>query len=114
MNSSFTMEQITSPDLPAWLCYLLVLSVGMLVARENVNRLLASYPGHWSFGNTWALFWARAAIPVVLFWFLDYTAALRDTALFAALAVAIGYRQIFAGGIQGIAMPGQTPRLWQP
>lgn len=108
------MEQITSPDIPAWLCYLIVLSLGMLVARDNVNQLLASQPGHWSFGNTWALFAAHSAIPVLLFWFLDYTSALRDTALFAALVVAFGYRQIFAGGIQGITMPGPTPRLWQP
>lgn len=108
------MEQLTSPDIPAWISYLLVLSLGMLVARSNVNQLLASQPGHWSFLNTWALFGAHAAIPVVLFWFLDYSAALRDTSLFAALVVAFGYRQIFAGGIQGITMPGPTPRLWQP
>jgi hypothetical protein len=108
------MDQITSPDLPAWFCYLLVLSLGMLVARANVNRLLASQPGHWGFVNTWVLFSAHAVMPVVLFWFLDYTSALRDTALFGALLVAFGYRQIFAGGIQGITMPGQTPRLWQP
>jgi hypothetical protein len=108
------MDQITSPDIPAWLCYLLVISLGMLVARDNVNQLLASQPGHWGFANTWALFGAHSAIPVVLFWFLDYTSALRDTSLFAALVVAFGYRQIFAGGIQGITMPGPTPRLWQP
>lgn len=108
------MEQFPSPDFPGWFCYLLVLTLGMLVARANVNRLLASQPGHWGFANTWALFWAHAAIPVVLFWFLDYTSALRDSALFGALVVAFGYRQIFAGGIQGITMPGQTPRLWQP
>jgi hypothetical protein len=108
------MDQITSPDLPAWFCYLLVLSLGMLVARANVNRLLASQPGHWGFANTWALFWAHATVPVILFWFLDYTSVLRDSALFGALVVTFGYRQIFAGGIQGITMPGQTPRLWQP
>ena len=108
------MDQLTSPDIPAWLCYVLVISLGMLVARDNVNQLLASQPGHWSFANTWALLGAHAAVPVVLFWFLDYTSALRDTSLFAALVVAFGYRQIFAGGIQGITMPGPTPRLWQP
>ena len=40
------MEQLTSPDIPAWISYLLVLSLGMLVARSNVNQLLASQPGH--------------------------------------------------------------------
>jgi hypothetical protein len=86
----------------------------MVVARSNVNQLLSSQPSRWGFVNTWVLFWAHAAIPVGLFWFLDYTSALHDTALIGALLVAFGYRQIFAGGIQGITMPGQTPRLWQP
>ncbi|MGH9580062.1 MAG: hypothetical protein ACRD2R_03635 [Terriglobales bacterium] len=108
------MDQLISPDIPAWLAYLLVLSLGMLVARANINRLLTAQPGHWGFWNTWVLFWANSAIPVALFWFLDYTSAIKDTALFGALVVAFGYRQIFAGGVQGITMVGQTPRLWQP
>ena len=60
------------------------------------------------------MFVAHTFVPVVLFWFLDYAGALHDTSLFAALVVAIGYRQIFAGGIEGITLPGQTSRLWQP
>jgi hypothetical protein len=108
------MEQFSSPDLPAWLCYLIVLTLGMLVARSTVNALLAAQPSRWGYLNTWALFGAHSAIPLGLFWFLDYTSALRDSALFSALVVAFGYRQIFAGGVQGITMPGQTPKLWQP
>jgi len=108
------VDQITSPDLPAYICYLIVLAVGMIVARASVQMLLASQRGYWGIANTWALFWAYAAIPVILFWFLDYSSALRDTSLYAALIVAYGYRQIFTGGVQGIVAPGQTARLWQP
>lgn len=60
------------------------------------------------------VFWAYVAVPIALFWFLDYVSALRDTSLFAALIVAFGYRQIFAGGIAGISLPGQTQQLWNP
>ncbi len=108
------MDLSVSPDLPAYWCYLLVLIIGMLAARAQVNRLLSGFPQRWGFLSTWGLFWGHVAIPVVLFWFLDYTTALRDTSLFAALVVAFGYRQIFAGGVQSIQLPAQTQRLWQP
>ncbi len=108
------MDQIGSPDVPAFANYLLVLIVGMMVARSQVNRLLPAYPQRWGFLSTWTMFWAHAAIPVGLFWFLDYTNAVRDTSLFAALLVAFGYRQIFVGGVDSIRLPGQTQRLWQP
>jgi hypothetical protein len=108
------MDQFTSPDLPAYLCYLLVLIIAMLVARSQVNRLLASFPERWGFLSTWGLFSGHVGVPLGLFWFLDYTDALRDTSLFGALLVAIGYRQIFIGGVDSIRLPGQTQRLWQP
>jgi len=108
------MEHILSPDLPAYLCYAIVLALGALVAGGTINALLAAQSSRWGYWNTWALFAAHTAIPVALFWFLDYTSALRDSSLFGALVVAFGYKQIFAGGVQGITMPGQTPRLWQP
>ena len=103
-----------SPDVPAYFCYLIVLVVGMVVAARSVNRLLEAQPGHWAFVETWLLFAAYAALPVVLFWFLDYTGAIRDSSLFAAIVVAVGYQQVIAGGVQGIVMPGETSRLWQP
>ncbi|MBI2901787.1 MAG: hypothetical protein HYY17_16500 [Planctomycetes bacterium] len=53
-------------------------------------------------------------VPLFLFWFLDYTAVIRDTSLFAALIVALGYRQIFSAGVQGILMSGETAKLWVP
>lgn len=108
------MEKLGSPEIPAYLSYLLVLICGMLVARSQVNRLLFTFAQRWGFLSTWGLFWAHAAIPVILFWFLDFTGALNDTSLFAALLVAFGYRQIFIGGIESISLPGQTQRLWRP
>jgi len=104
----------TSPDVPAYFCYTIVLFFGVIVAWGTVNKLLDGYPDHWAFAGTWALFLTHAALPVVLFWFLDYTAALHDTSIFAALLVSMGYRQILAGGVQGITMPGQTSTLWKP
>ena len=108
------MDRVASPDVPAWWCYLVVLAFGMWVAMATVNRLLADQRGYWAYLNTWLLFSAHALIPVLVFAFLDYTTALKDTSLFAALVVAIGYQQIFAGGVQGIVMPGETSRLWKP
>jgi hypothetical protein len=93
---------------------LVVLLVGVVIARGAVNKLLDSSYGRWSFGQTWLLFYTQSLIPVVLFWFLDYTSVIHDTSLFAALAVAAGYQQIFAGGIKDITLPGQTSKLWQP
>jgi len=108
------VDHTLSPDLPAYLCYGIVLALGVLVARATVNSLLAAQLSRWGDPNTWALFAAHTALPVVLFWFLDYTSALSDSSLFGALVVAFGYKQIFAGGVQGITMSRQTPRLWQP
>ena len=108
------MSGFTSPDVPAYICYAIVLVFGVIVAWSTINRLLDGYPDHWAFAGTWALFLAHAALPVALFWFLDYTSALHDTSIFAALVVSVGYRQIFAGGVQGITMPGQASTIWKP
>lgn len=107
-------DSALSPDVPSVYCYLVVLLVGVVIARGAVNKLLDSSYGRWSFGQTWLLFYTQSLIPVVLFWFLDYTSVIHDTSLFAALAVAAGYQQIFAGGIKDITLPGQTSKLWQP
>ena len=108
------MTGFASPDIPSYLSYAIVLLVGAVVARANVNSLVAEFGNRWAFAGTWWLFLVYLALPVLLFWFLDYTSALQDTSLFAALLVAIGYRQIFAGSVQGITMPGQTAALWRP
>lgn len=108
------MEQIASPDRPAYICYLIVIFVGLWVAYGKVNRLMTSSLGRWAFLETWMVFAAYAFVPVLLFWFLDFTNALHDTSLFAALLVALGYRQILAGEMKGTAVPGQLSALWSP
>lgn len=108
------MTGFASPDFPAYVTYTLVLLFGTAVAAHTVNRLLGSEPDRWAFPATWLVFLVHAVLPVVLFWFLDYIGAITDTSIFAALLVAFGYRQVFAGGVQGITMPGQTPALWKP
>jgi hypothetical protein len=107
-------ESTLSPDVPSAYCYLVVLLVGVVIARSAANKLLDSSYGRWSFRQTWILFYTQSLIPVVLFWFLDYTNVVHDTSLFSALAVAVGYQQIFAGGIKDITLPGETSRFWQP
>jgi len=108
------VTSFASPDLPAYLCYLIVFLFGAAVARARVSRVLQAYEDPWAFAGTWLVFFAYLGIPLVLFWFLDYTDALHDTSIFAALVVAVGYQQIFAGGVQGLAMPGQSSQLWKP
>ena len=108
------MPGLTSPDLAAYCCYAIVLGVGLLVARGRVNERLGLYQDRWAFFATWLILLAYVLVPVVLFWFLDYTNVIKDTALFAALVVAVGYRQVFAGKVENIALPPQAPRLWQP
>lgn len=108
------MEQIASPDKPAYFCYFVVIIVGLWVAQRKVNGLMASSQGRWGFLETWLVFTAYALVPVLLFWLLDFSNALHDTSLFAALLVAIGYRQILAGEMKGTAAPGQFSALWSP
>jgi hypothetical protein len=108
------MTGFSSPDVPAYISYLLIAIAGVVVAIDSINALLGRAEDRWAFAGTWGLFFAHTILPILLFWFLDYTGAIHDTALFAALVVGFGYRQIFAGGVQGITMPGQTAALWKP
>lgn len=108
------MEQIASPDRPAYVCYAIVILVGLWVAHAKVNKLMASSKERWGFLETWLVFGAYAIVPVLLFWLLDFTNALHDTSLFAALLVALGYRQILAGETKGLSVPGQFSSLWSP
>ncbi len=75
---------------------------------------MASSPGRWGFLQTWLVFGAYMAVPLGLFWFLDYTGALHDTSLFSALIVAIGYRQILTGELKSITVTGGVSKLWSP
>jgi outer membrane protein OmpA-like peptidoglycan-associated protein len=102
-----------SPDIPAWINYIVVLTSGIVVATTTVNTLLSDVPDRWAFFRTWILTLGHVAIPPLLFWFLDYIDAIHDTSLFVALVVGFGYRHVFSGGVQGITLSGQTPSLWK-
>jgi hypothetical protein len=108
------MAGLASLDVPAVYSYLLVIVVGLLVARAHVNDRLKDYPDRWAFLGAWLLFLAYGALPPLLLWFLDHTGAVQDTSLFAALLVAFGYRQLFAGTLQGVTLSGQATALWKP
>jgi hypothetical protein len=103
-----------SPDVPAYVCYAIIVVFGTVVAVSTINRLLEGYPDHWAFASTWGLFAAHAALPAALFWFLDYTGAIHDTSIIAAILVAIGYRQIFAEKVQGVTLAGPAAGFWKP
>ena len=108
------MAGFASPDVPAYVCYAIIVVFGIVVAVGTINRLLEGYPDHWAFASTWGLFAAHAAVPVILFWLLDYTGAIHDTSILAAILVALGYRQIFTGSVQGVTLPGQAAGFWKP
>ena len=108
------MDLNVSPDLDAYLCYLMVLCLGVFTALAQVSRRLARLPGKWIMVDTWALFFAYAAVPVALFWLLDRTSAVHDTSLFAAILVGVGYQQILSGGLGSIRAPGEVSGFWQP
>jgi len=104
----------SSPDIPAWASYLIVLTVGTVVAVSKVNDNLSIHHDRWSFPATWQLFAAYVFLPVALFWFLDYTSVIRDTSLFPALLVAAAYPAVFAGKVESVPLPPQVSALWQP
>lgn len=107
------MNGVRSPEIPAYLSYAIVLLVGSVVGWTSVNKLLAEHRDRWAYAATWLLFGAYTVLPVLLFWFLDYHALVSDTSLFAAIITAVAYQQIFAGGVEGIKMPGQSAAIWR-
>jgi hypothetical protein len=108
------MDLALSPDLEAYWCYLIVLSLALLVAAIQVRELLKTLANIWASAGAWLLLGAYTAVPVALFWLLDRADALHDTSAFAAILVAVTYRKILAGGSQGIAVPGGLVSAWQP
>jgi hypothetical protein len=103
-----------SPDVSAYYCYLVVLIFGLIAAYARVSRLFENYPGALGTLNFWLLLLAYAFIPVLLFWFLDRTNAIHDTSIFAAILIALGYRQVLGGNVAGIRLPGEIGKAWQP
>jgi hypothetical protein len=113
------MDLAFSPDLPAWLCYAVVILVGLVVAWRRVSARLRDIsaqdsPAIWYFPRTWFLFALYALIPVLLFWLLDRTESIHDTSLFAALLVAITYERIMSGQQKTIAVSEGISSLWNP
>ena len=86
-----------SPDIPAYLCYGLVFLLGVGVAWWQIRSLLAGINGIFGYAKANLLVLLYTLIPVLLFWFLDRTGAIRDTSIFAALLVGVGYPNIIAG-----------------
>jgi hypothetical protein len=103
-----------SPDLDAWMCYLLVLLLGMWTGVIQVRKRLRNLEGKWVMVNTWALLFAYTAVPVALFWLLDRTGAIHDTSLFAAVLIGVGYQQILTGASGTIRAPGDVSAFWKP
>lgn len=107
------MDLALSPDWPAYHCYAIVFLIGFLVASLQIERLYQGFPRAWIMLSTWVLFFSFLLLPVVLFWFLDRTNTLHDTSLFGAILVAVAYRQIFAGSVEKVNVPGQVSKIWE-
>ncbi len=87
-----------SPDIDAWLCYAVVVALGLILGVRQVNQKIAiGYIGKWTVPHTWLLLLAYISIPVGLFFLLDRTGAIQDTSLFAAIIVAVTYDYILSG-----------------
>ena len=103
----------TSPDLEAWLCYLVVAVIGLTTAIRQVNKRLEGVRGRWLVFGTYLLLFSYMAIPVVLFFALDWTGAIRDTSIFAAIIVDFSYDRFLAGqGNQEVKVPGALTSWW--
>lgn len=108
------MDLSLSPDLEAYWCYCILAALALVVAGVQVRGLLKGFTNAWSTARAWLLLGAYTTVPIALFWLLDRADALHDTSLFAAILVAITYRQILSGGTQGVTVPGGFAKAWKP
>ncbi len=108
------MDLSVSPDIEAFWSYLIVLVLGVFVARRQVTKRLENLKDVWLVVDTWVLFFAYLAVPLALFWLLDRTDAVKDSSLFAALLVGVGYERILAGSDSSIAAPQGMSGYWSP
>lgn len=108
------MDMTVSPDLPAYVCYGIVLALGLFVAVGQLRKRLGGIVSVIPVARAWLLFGAYTAVPVVLFWLLDRTGAITDTSLFAAVLIAISYERIITGGNETLQAPGDVSSLWSP
>ncbi len=108
------MDIDVSPDIDAFWSYLIVLLLGLVVARRQVASRLESLKNVWLLLDTWILFLAYVLVPLALFWLLDRTAAVKDSSLFAALLVGVGYERILSGNDGPLAAPEGVASYWSP
>jgi hypothetical protein len=108
------MDLSVSPDVEVFWSYLIVLVLGVFVAYRQVATRLEGLKDVWLVGDTWIIFFAYLAVPVGLFWLLDRTDAVKDTSLFAALLVGIGYERILAGADGSLSAPKAVAGFWSP
>lgn len=108
------MDLSVSPDVPAYVCYAVVLALGALTGVVQISQRLIGIEGIWFLARTWGLFFLYLLVPLGLFWFLDRTSAIVDTSLFAAALVAVGYDRILSGSNQSLRAPGEVSQLWTP
>lgn len=108
------MDLSFSPDFDALICYGIVLLLGAVVAFGQVKARLEKIERVWLIRRTYWLFAIYAAVPVVLFWFLDRTGAISDTSFFAAVLVGFGYQGIMTGSGQLVRSPGDVSQFWTP
>jgi hypothetical protein len=108
------MDLAASPDFEAAYCYLIVLLIALAVAYSQISQRMLKAKAPWIMGQTWVLLFAFTLFPVILFWALDRSGAVRDTSLFAALIVGFGYRQIVTGTLTAIKVPGEVSSIWKP
>lgn len=108
------MDLSVSPDIEVFWSYLIVLVLGVFVAYRQVATRLDGLKDVWLVADTWIMFFAYVAVPVGLFWLLDRTDAIKDTSLFAALLVGIGYERILAGNDGTLTAPKGVAGFWSP
>ncbi len=105
------MDVSFSPDVPAWICYLVVLVFGALTGWREVIEKLGNPRGIWRHGGTWALILILATTPALLFWFLDRAGTVSDTSIVGAAIIGVAYTQILKGDSEYKA-PGSTIPIW--
>ena len=108
------MDASVSPDLEAYWSYSVIIFVGLFVAYRQIASRLEGLPNIWLVVDTWILFFLYLLIPLGLFWLLDRTGAIRDTSLFSALIVAIGYERILSGSDGTLESPSGLSQFWSP
>src|SRR5271169_3379334 len=108
------MDLSFSPDVDAWICYLILVVISVLVAVQQVDRRLGRVDGIWFMPETWLLLLLYILAPMALFWFLDRTNAIVDSSLVAAVIIAFGYERIITGSSSVISAPGPVTDMWAP